>query len=918
MEDPFKIKVEDFVRWCETAFAHYRNEYYADSLTNMRKSGEAACKLMVYYKYSEKRAENKIGNKGYKELIELVIKDDLAPRMVINWLEALQIHGNIATHDNRVIREQAQYSITALGMLTNWMFNELFKLNIPSELKKTITQVSEKPEADNTTEKFEEELNRVKNDKEELEKQLKALKGKDEQEKENISKLNKELEKAALKITELEAAQQKINFLEKELLQMKTEADELKQKQTEIILYKKHKNLFSRKAVLTFLLSFAVIFIMWLFYKNFYIKSNKTTDIESIHDSVQSSDSIRVMVLPLNILQDNPNIKIKFEEAFINRIKQKIQTQKLRLDIFYQSSFNTSVLSVEDAIKEGLKEKAGLVIFGEIYEPLQSDSTRVNIKYSLTRENNKNTGETGIKSFLNLSDSSAIKIQQEIECYIDFALADNFMNRSKYSDALELLYNTVPINKYQKETLYDLLASCHFYLKNYSAAIIELEKYIKFVPDSSYPYAFMGNVLKQKGDFTEAEKYYKKALSIKPNDVQIILNYADMIAINGTSIYNSELSKELVLSALKFDSTNSIALQYMADIEYSDKNYKEAKKFYSKCTKIDAGNLWAKKQLAEVLAFYFDEPEKAVEYCSEILKKDFTFVYAWYLLGNIYTSTRLQDTLKSEICFAMSKKYAPVESEGSISYGMGLNEFNKNNFKKAIAFFLKAYSADSSDLSLCHYISQSFLQLKDYDKALLFMEREFSIDSMNYIVNFNLGYFYCYTDEKYSNYDKASYYFERVLKTNPYDTLSLQYLAQIYYFQQKIEKTKEVCTKLYSISPDNYYVNKFRGYLAETDLDYPLAIEYYKKALAVFPDDDETNARIAVVMMKLSGDKYVKEALNYAKRSVELNPEYADNLYIYSQALFYTGDLKSASEYYYKALDIKPSVKNAYMENAFK
>ena len=60
MQDKFSSKINDFVNWCETAIDHYNKGYYADSLLNMRKSGEAACKLMFYYRFTEKVAIGKI------------------------------------------------------------------------------------------------------------------------------------------------------------------------------------------------------------------------------------------------------------------------------------------------------------------------------------------------------------------------------------------------------------------------------------------------------------------------------------------------------------------------------------------------------------------------------------------------------------------------------------------------------------------------------------------------------------------------------------------------------------------------------------------------------------------------------------------------------------------------------------------
>ncbi len=154
MGNNFNDKIKDFSGWSKTAFDLFNKRYYADSLTNMRKSGESACKLMILNRYSERISIEKIGNKNYKDLIELVIKENLAPRKVINWLETLQIHGNEATHDSQIMQEQSYYGVIALRLLINWLYSDMLKSSVPVELKKGILQFTEKPAEINNDKRF--------------------------------------------------------------------------------------------------------------------------------------------------------------------------------------------------------------------------------------------------------------------------------------------------------------------------------------------------------------------------------------------------------------------------------------------------------------------------------------------------------------------------------------------------------------------------------------------------------------------------------------------------------------------------------------------------------------------------------------------------------------------------------------------
>ena len=910
MENPFNDKIEDFTGWCETAFIHYKNGYYADSLTNMRKSGEAACKLMVIYKYNEKTAENKIAEKSYKELIQLVIKEDLAQRSVINWLEALQIHGNMATHDNKIAQEQAHYSITALSLLIQWMFGECLKISIPSRLKKVMISVSEPVELKNNDKQFEKELIKVKKDKEELEKHLHSLKGKNEDEKIVIEKLNQDLQKSIIRIKELEEAQAQIQLLEIELADSRRESQEWKQKQTQTGPNKKQTPLFTKKFAFRFLMLLFIGGAAWLLFKNFSNPSHTIEKVASVNTA--PADTFNVLILPLTILQDNPNIKIKFEESLERRLGQRIQDKKLRMHIFYNAGFSKSSVSAADAISEGLKEKADMVIFGELYEPSGTDSSQVNLRFTLTRKDNRVNGETGVQSFSKLTDSAAIIIQQRIETIVDLGLAESYMTKNKYSDALALLNETTALTDWAKGSLYDFTAECHVALKNYPAAIKEIEKLIEIERKTGYPYAFMANVQKAKGDYKEADKYYQLSLQVEPNNINTLLNYADLLSAK--EVNKPEKAKEFILEAIKYDSTNVTSWEYLANLEYTLKDYKAARMGYLKTLQLDSNNTSAKKSLAQILAFQFKEPERAVNYLSSILIKDSTDAGALFILANIYTSTTISDPTKANYLFKKSKQYMPSQT-AQTDYALGTIAYNKQDYKGAEGPFLKAYAADTSNMLICQQLAQVYISMAKDDKVLLFLSRAYRIDTMNFTNNYNLGFYY-YLDHHY-NRDKAQFYFEKALKTLPDDLLSLEYLGSIYYDKGEVDKAKQLFTRLYNIDPKNYAANKILGNLMERESNFERARNYFNQAIEIQPDDPDLNFKLAVVMIKVSQKKYLQDALYYAKHSVELDPKNADYMYSYSQILYIAKDITKSSDYYYKAIALKPSFKDPEMEKVF-
>ena len=609
MENNFDNKIKDFAGWSKTAFELFNKGYYADSLTNMRKSGESACKVMILYRYSGKASNDKIAYKNYKELIEVVIRDNLAPRKVINWLETLQIHGNEATHDTHVMQEQSYYGIIALRLLIYWIYIELLNSSVPEVLIKGISQIKEKSDDATSNKKFGEERNKLIKEKEELEKKLNDLKGKKEIENEKIISLTSELYNSESKIKELDTAQQRIKTLENELTRFKTETEELKQKNSIQVVVKKKRRL---KIAIFVLILVSLIIGGILIFKYTGNQHNTTIPLTSDTDSLkQSADSFCVLVLPFIILQDNPNIKINFEEALISYISREARKNNLPLKIIYKTDFKKAPVSGSDVYAEGIKEKAFLIFYGELYEPINSnDSVQLNIK-KINILNSKQVDEDfGIKSFYKLSDSSAVKIMQIFEFAVNLSIAEDYMNNKKFSEALALIYVSKPILKSQKYIYSNDLAVCQYYLKNYDAAIIEMEKAIKSDPDSNLLYYNMANFYSNKNDFINSERYYREYLQMKPKDIEALQDYSlILIRIDSNNVYKS---KKIVLEAIELDSSNANSWFYLSNLNNIEKDYNSAKINLLKTIKLNPNNINAKYELAKLLIIRFNEFKNAI------------------------------------------------------------------------------------------------------------------------------------------------------------------------------------------------------------------------------------------------------------------------------------------------------------------
>lgn len=896
MKDTFNAKAEDFTNWCCTALEHYQKGYHADALINMRKSGEAACKLMFLYRFHEKTAEEKTAGKSYKELIQQVMWQGIAPRKVITWLEALQVHGNDAAHDTRIEKDHARFGMDALCLLAQWMFTEYIKAAMPSRLVKSIALLHEVQ--NENTRQLEQQLHKAKKEKEELEKKLSSQAEKKSEETETISRLASELDKMKTQVHELEREKQKE--------EIKIPAAQTVQAfPTVEISTRESKKKITGKRLMLAAAVFAGTAILFFLFKNPFTHTNDAGKQAPSTSTVSSaSDTFRVLIFPLSVMQDNPNLTLKFEEAMESRISQRIREKKLPIYVFFEKNFIKPAVSQDEAAAQGLKHNANMVLFGELYEPLGNDSVQVNIKFTLTREKIRTGFESGIRSFLRLSDSASIRIQMGAACWVDLAYSEHLMLNNKFSEALAVLYDATPVTPLQKASVHDFLAQCHFSKQSYDAAIKELDKMIALQPDSAYPYAFMANVLKAKGNYKEAEKQYMKSLRIAIKTTTLS-SYANLLSKSG----NYPMAKEVMLKAVKMDTANSEYWRLLGEIEFEMNNFKEAKNNYRKAIALNSANKMARAELAEAL-IQLGEGTEAEKHLSQLLKQDSSNTDALLLMGHLYTFT-IKKPAQAQYLYLKYKQRQPLEFY-TLKYAEGVAAFEKGDYAKTTQLLSQAYRMDSSDMKLCNRLATAYTQLGDNDKAYYYALRGWEKDTMDFINNDNLGYLHYYT-KKYYDRKKAIYYFEKALKTNPYDTICLEHLSTVYFSGEEINKAKALMFRLTALSPHNLIALKGLAGIYELEGDFKKGSEYYKAALNISPEDAYDNAHLAFCLMKQTEKNY-SIAIKYIEKAMVIDPNNANNLYIYAQMFIVKKDYYKAQEYYQRAIAINPALRNAVIE----
>jgi len=893
MDNKFTSKIADFESWSANAVNHYRKGLYADALINMRKSGEAACKLMFYFRFNEKTAYEKTQGKSYKELIEAVSKHNLAPFKVINWLETMHVHGNESAHDAQIDKDQCEYALKALGFLVDWVFTKCIKSLVPAHLKKSFSLLKQPAIQDNANIDLQKELKRITKEKEELENLLRSVAGKNTNEAEKINKLAGDLEKSIDRLKELEQTKEQ----EKEEITVVNLNNEAKQGK---------RFFFTKKNILLIGSAFALCLALILFF--FYVPGLLKNKNISNADTTIAVDSFHVLILPLTLMQDNPNLTINFEDALDRTLRQNIKKENIPVSVYIDRTSRKSALTADEALNIGVKQKANVIIYGEIYEPLSStDSTQVNIKFSITQKGDTVKEQLGLKSFLHLSDSSAIKIQMYTASFIDLCYSVELQMKKKYNRELALLYDIKPMSKTQKTIIYQFLTEAHIANKNFTTALFEIEKYIKLDSLSEIGYFYKGELLFYLKDFKEAEIYFKKALAIKRNYPQALLGYADFLA---SPVMNQQAeSEKILLEALQYDSTITNAWLYLGELGLFEKNFKVSEKYFRKTLSLDPGNLEAKACLAQILAFYLNKPEEAETLMISVIRKNYKYPNALTILADIYGSDKLYNPEKAKLLLEYAKKLQPSDNDVFTLCAKGNEFIKKNDYINALKCLLKAFVIDSSEMNLNTNVARCYFNLKNYDKALYYNGRAWKMDSLDYLNNYNRGFIYYHSDKKHFDEKKAISFYERALKTNPDDSTCLTDLADMYTDIGDYSKSKQTLNTLITLDHSNSAANLKLGQIYEKEGNFTKASVCFATVISAKPNWDVAQSGYAKCLVQISIDNY-SVALEHAKKAALLQPGNADYYSLLSQIYIQGKDWVNAWDNYEKAIQLYPAYKD--------
>lgn len=896
MKDLLNTKINDYCNYVNLGVKNFKSGNYSDSAINSRKSAEAACKIIIYNAFHSKLAEEKIKDKSLKELIILLIRDSITERKAINNIEALQIIGNKAAHDNIISKEEAAYSLNASNLLTDYLFKECLKIQMPSTLN---FDVEIKKEVEVSQPKIikeiiiQEKIIQEKIDKEkeaELFNKIKQIQEQTENEKYKYDHLKKELDKAQAEFKEF-SEHKKAN----ELRTQTEDLNHLVEKKT------KKKRLFAFSITVTGLI-FLSVFLVW----HFKVKNNQNVISQDL-PITKHPDTVYVAINKLQVLQDNPQIDFKVEAILQSYIFAKSTPEVLPIKIIQTDFHNIDLNNATEIVNHAQKLGYDLVHFGNLYETSLADSNVFEISGFLTQSKDRIDRTKKIK-FKTLADSSFIKeINDQANMSIMFVTESNIQKRT-FPELVKILSGVKSYSEENYLAVLNYLTSYRFQSGDFKGALKDFDILLKHRPDNGSLHNGKGILLMEMNQYDSAEVYLKKAVQIDTTHPSYLLALSDFYIHKKDDKKAEKLLKKAILNNRNYHPAYGL----LSNIEYDRKDYMASKRYALNAHRLSKITTKYSYRLAEIYAYADIKTDSAIYFYNLCLGKDCTVVIALNGLANFYLQHFPEKKTVAIYLLAKAKKISVGDAVRN-NYGYGLSAYNSKNYKEALLYFHKVHNEFPDYGDVLNRLATCYLEIGDYGRALSFSYMALKKDSTD---SDNVLHHASVLSQIAPNDKKVRYYYDLAIKLNPTNLIVNRNYAVYLFNEGEYKKCIQFCGEALKTNPNDWKLTQYLAGAYSNVGDFKNARLHFEYLNLMHPGNDTIMFQLAQCYYGTCKkiDKEFAVGVKLARQALDMNPNSAVHNLLMAQFMYSGNNPGMAIEYYQKAKSLNKNISLTELE----
>lgn len=414
-------------------------------------------------------------------------------------------------------------------------------------------------------------------------------------------------------------------------------------------------------------------------------------------------------------------------------------------------------------------------------------------------------------------------------------------------------------------------------------------------PEKAQALFYLAKIEEINGNYTKAIDYLERSLKYNKKDAATYLFLGKLTNKNG----DSKRALEYLTMALDEKKELDEAWLLTGNIHYGMGKFKEAADDYRKAVDINGLNAHAyyNRGLALLkLGERFDAIESFKRASSSSESRVAYMAYS--KLGTLFLESNDIELAIKYFKLALTVDGGKAED----FFNLGLAYLAKNDKDTAIDFFKKAEEKGGEDLELVQRLGDIYSNsYNNYNKSMELYRKVAEKENRNVEILFKLG------ELLYKNGELNSslVYFNRIAESKPASEDARKawlYIGNIYDDSGRYQDAVDAYKKALNINPDDDKAYYNLGIAYKNLGDTVNAIEYWNRAYTANPDNPAPLVSIADMMYKQG---YMDDALSEYAKITEKWPNNSEALFQIATIYNRKGIKTSAQKYYKQVVDLE-------------
>ena len=292
----------------------------------------------------------------------------------------------------------------------------------------------------------------------------------------------------------------------------------------------------------------------------------------------------------------------------------------------------------------------------------------------------------------------------------------------------------------------------------------------------------------------------------------------------------------------------------------SQKDFLKAKELLTEAQKENPEDFFIQKNLGfcNVNLNSFEEAKDHFEKAIIINNKDAT---SWYYLGIL--KENMQNTDEAENAYLKVVELRPTFSDAYKN--LSIIYMKKKDFNKALLYAQKANEYNPEDYQPYYILSSILINQNRNEEVIEILKKGLKIKPDHSNMNANIGGAYF----ELKDYDKALYYLNKAIEYDSKNAIAYNILTNYYIEKEDFNNAYMTAKIVYEIEPSDIFLVTLAMCASKAER-YDDAIKYYKSLSVIHPEKQSYQINLAQAYM---GMEDYTSAENILYRLYQLNPK---------------------------------------------